>query len=161
MTAPGYLDDATLRTIFAECRQCGTCCRSYRKILLHPDEVDFIKKMGGHVGVSVSLNHLRDKPMEILIAEAQADGKVHMIHPDEKGCVFLQRRDGKYLCRISHHRPRACRGFRCTLADSSFFDLFATQAMPLLGKDQFGLPLIREGIGDTGLFAPKGRKNNS
>ena len=73
MTAPSHLDDAALRTIFAECRQCGTCCRSYRKIALQPDEVDFIKKMGGHVGVAVSLNRLRDTSMEALIAEAKIE----------------------------------------------------------------------------------------
>ena len=156
MTAPGTLDDATLRTIFAECRQCGTCCRSYQKIVLQPDEVAFIKKMGGHVGVAVSLNHLREKTMETLIEEARADGKIHMIHPDGQGCVFLQRRDGKHVCRIYHNRPRACRGFRCNFADSSFFDLFATKAMPLLGLDQFGLPLSRKSEGDEELAEPKG-----
>lgn len=156
MTAPSHLDDAALRTIFAECRQCGTCCRSYRKIALQPDEVDFIKKMGGHVGVAVSLNRLRDTSMEALIAEAKASGKVHMIHPDEKGCVFLQRRDGKYFCRIYHHRPKACQGFRCNFADSSFLDLFAAQAMPLLGQNQYGLPLSRCSGSESGSPGKKG-----
>ena len=150
MTSPVQLDNAALRTIFAECRQCGTCCRSYQKIVLQPNEADFIKKMGGHVGVAVSLNDLRDKPMTVLVEEAKACGKVYMIHPDGQGCVFLQRRDGKYSCRIYHHRPRACQGFRCNFADSSFLDLFATKAMPLLGLDQFGLPFSRSRSGATG-----------
>lgn len=141
MTKNIAVDSAALRTIFAECRQCGTCCKSYRKITLQPDEVDFIRKMGGHVGVNVSLAQLRDSSMEQVEAEAKATGKVFMIHPDDKGCVFLQKINGKHACRIYHHRPRACRGFRCNLADSSFLDLFGSDSIHLLGQDRFGLPL--------------------
>lgn len=137
-------DPSALRSIFSECRQCGTCCKSYRKITLQPDEVDFIRKMGGYVGVDVSLNGLRDRTMDELVEEAKATGKVFMIHPDDKGCLFLQKRDGKYHCRIYHHRPRACQGFRCNLADSSFLDLFGADAIHLLGQDRFGLPLVKE-----------------
>lgn len=137
------VDPAALRSIFSGCRQCGTCCKSYRKITLQPDEVDFIRKMGGHVGVNVSLNELRDRTMDELVEEAKARGKVFMIHPDDKGCLFLQKRNNKYCCRIYHHRPRACRGFRCNLADSSFLDLFGSNAMHLLGQDRFGLPLVK------------------
>ena len=144
MTKQIPVDPTALRSIFHECRQCGTCCKSYRKITLQPDEVDFIRKMGGHVGVNVSLNQLRNKSMDTLIDEAKATGKVFMIHPDEKGCLFLQKRNGKYVCRIYHHRPRACRGFRCNLADSSFLDLFAADAIHLLGQDRFGLPLAHK-----------------
>nr|WP_320010031.1 YkgJ family cysteine cluster protein [uncultured Desulfobulbus sp.] len=131
-------DEAALRTIFAPCRQCGTCCKSYRKIALQPDEVDFIKKMGGHVGVDISLSQLRKQSMESLEAEALAKGQLYMIHPDENGCVFLQKVNGKYCCKIYHHRPQTCRGFRCTLADTSFFDLFARDSIHLLGQDRFG-----------------------
>lgn len=138
------VDAAALRTIFFECRQCGTCCKSYRKITLQPDEVDFIRKMGGHVGVDVSLNGLRAKSMDALVEEARATGKVFMIHPDDKGCLFLQRKNGKYCCRIYHYRPRACQGFRCNLADSSFLDLFGAGAMHLLGQDRFGQPLMKK-----------------
>lgn len=137
-------DPAALRTIFAECRQCGTCCKSYRKITLQPDEVDFIRKMGGHVGVEVNLNQLRGASMDELVAAAKSTGKVFMIHPDDKGCLFLQKKNDKYYCRIYHHRPSACRGFRCNLADSSFLDLFGTDSIHLLGQDRFGLPLHRE-----------------
>lgn len=144
MTKNIAIDSASLRTIFAECRQCGTCCKSYRKITLQPEEVDFIRKMGGHVGVDVSLAQLRDKTMDELLADASETGKIFMIHPDDKGCVFLQKINGKYACKIYHHRPRTCRGFRCNLADSSFLDLFGTNSIHLLGQDRFGLPLKKK-----------------
>lgn len=134
-------DAAALRTIFSECRQCGTCCRSYRKIALQADEVHFIRSMGGHVGYAIALDALREKTMDQLTAEAEAAGRIFMIHPDDRGCVFLERRDGRYRCRIYHHRPRTCRGFRCTVADSSFLDLFGADSIHLLGQDRFGLPL--------------------
>jgi len=144
MTRDIPVDPAALRSILSECRQCGTCCKSYRKITLQPDEVDFIRKMGGHVGVNVSLNGLRDRSMDQLVEEARATGKVFMIHPDDKGCLFLQKRNEKYYCRIYHHRPRACQGFRCNLADSSFLDLFGADSIHLLGQDRFGLPLAKK-----------------
>jgi Fe-S-cluster containining protein len=134
-------DADALKTLFHECRQCGACCKKYRKITLYPDEVDFIRKMGGHVGVNASISQLRDKPLEKLIEEAKADGMVHMVHPDDKGCVFLQKRNGKYYCKIYHHRPRTCRGFRCNMADNSFLEVFGQNATALLGMDAFGLPL--------------------
>lgn len=144
MTKDIPVDPAALRSILSECRQCGTCCKSYRKITLQPDEVDFIRKMGGHVGVNVSLNGLRDRSMDQLVEEAKATGKVFMIHPDDKGCLFLQKRNEKFYCRIYHHRPRACQGFRCNLADSSFLDLFGADSIHLLGQDRFGLPLAKK-----------------
>ncbi|MDD2466062.1 MAG: YkgJ family cysteine cluster protein [Desulfobulbus sp.] len=147
MTCNVAPDEATLRTIFAECRQCGTCCKSYRKISLQPEEVDFIRKMGGHVGIDITLAQLREKTMQQLEQEALGRGKVYMIHPDEKGCVFLQKVNGKYQCKIYHHRPRTCRGFRCNLADSSFFELFGRDSIHLLGQDRFGIPLGQAGLG--------------
>jgi Fe-S-cluster containining protein len=144
MTKDIPVDPAALRSILSECRQCGTCCKSYRKVTLQPDEVDFIRKMGGHVGVNVSLNGLRDRSMDQLVEEAKASGKVFMIHPDDKGCLFLQKRNEKFFCRIYHHRPRACQGFRCNLADSSFLDLFGADSIHLLGQDRYGLPLMKK-----------------
>lgn len=141
MPTDNPLDPEALKTVFHECRQCGACCKTYRKIILHRDEVDFIRKMGGHVGVNASLSELRRRPLEEFIRESQSSGKVYMIHPDDKGCVFLQRRDGKYHCRIYHYRPRTCRGFKCNLADSSFLDIFGRNATALLGLDPFGLPV--------------------
>ncbi|OQX18838.1 MAG: hypothetical protein BWK76_06455 [Desulfobulbaceae bacterium A2] len=132
---------AEMLTLFEECRQCGSCCKAYRKVLLQPDEIDFIRKMGGHVGVDVRLDALRVRGLAEVEREAAAAGKVFMVHPDDRGCVFLQRRNDKYVCRIYHHRPRSCRGFRCTLADSSFHDIFAADAIHLLGMNRFGLPL--------------------
>jgi uncharacterized protein len=134
------LDSEALRTVFHECRQCGTCCKTYRKIILHPEEVDFIRKMGGHVGVNASLADLRRRPLEELIQEAKTSGKLYMIHPDDRGCVFLQKRNGKHYCKIYHYRPKTCRGFKCNLADSSFLDIFGRNATALLGLDAFGLP---------------------
>lgn len=139
------LDESVLRTIFCECRQCGTCCKSYRKIPLQPDEIEFIRKMGGHVGIDITLAQLREKSMRQLEDEAAGRGKVFMVHPDDKGCVFLQKVNGKYRCRIYHYRPRTCRGFRCTLADSSFHDLFGGDSIHLLGQDRYGLPLKPSG----------------
>ena len=135
------LDSEALKTVFHDCRQCGTCCKTYRKIILHPQEVDFIRKMGGHVGVNASLADLRRRPLEELIQEAKSSGKVYMIHPDDRGCVFLQRRNGKHYCKIYHYRPKTCRGFKCNLADSSFLDIFGRNATALLGLDAFGLPI--------------------
>lgn len=136
------LDSDTLNTIFHECRQCGTCCKEYRKILLHPEEVEFITKMGGHVGVDVSMREIREKGLQQAMAEARANGKVYMIHPDDKGCIFLQNVNGKYRCKIYNYRPRTCRGFRCNLADDSFLDLFGgNSAIHLLGQNSFGLPI--------------------
>lgn len=136
------LDEAALNTIFTECRQCGTCCKEYRKINLYPDEVDFIKKMGGHVGANLSMAEIREKGLDVAVEEAKKDGKVYMIHPDDKGCVFLSCKNGKYCCSIYNYRPRTCQGFRCNLADDSFLQLFSGEgAMHLLGTDSYGLPL--------------------
>ena len=136
-------DPDALKTLFHECRQCGACCKKYRKIALYPDEVDFIRKMGGHVGVNASLAELREVPLDQLMEKAKSEGMVHMIHPDDKGCVFLQKRNGKYYCKIYHHRPRTCRGFRCNMADSSFLEVFGQNATALLGMDAYGLPMKR------------------
>ncbi|EKD34927.1 MAG: hypothetical protein ACD_75C02122G0001 [uncultured bacterium] len=141
----GKVDEHALRTIFDDCRQCGTCCRKYRKIVLQPDEVEFIARMGGHVGVGVSMAAIREKGLAAATLAAQDGGKVYMIHPDDKGCVFLQHRDAKYRCKIYHYRPKTCRGFRCNLADDSFLHLFGGEsAMHLLGTDSYGLPLKTE-----------------
>jgi Fe-S-cluster containining protein len=142
-TNPSPLNTDALRTLFHECRQCGSCCRKYPKIRLQADEVDFIRKMGGHVGVSASLAQLRGKPLELLIEEGKTSGRVYMVHPDDKGCLFLQKRNGKYTCKIYNYRPRTCRGFRCNMADSSFMEVFGQDATVLLGMDSFGLPLKR------------------
>lgn len=141
MTRTMVAEQAELKSILDECRQCGTCCRSYRRITLQADEVDFIRKMGGHVGVDVNLNELRDKSMAALVEERKALGKVFMIHPDDQGCVFLEKRNQKSYCKIYHYRPKACQGFVCNLADTSFMDLFGGNAIHLLGQNTFGLPL--------------------
>jgi uncharacterized protein len=136
------IDEDALKTIFHECRQCGTCCKGYRKIVIHPDEAEFIKKMGGYVGVNVSMKDIREKGLEVAVDRAKNGDKLYMIHPDDKGCVFLEHRNGKYRCKIYHYRPRTCRGFRCNLVDDSFLHLFAGEsAMHLLGQDRYGLPL--------------------
>lgn len=139
------LSTTTLNTIFHECRQCGTCCKKYNKILLQPDEVEYIEKMGGHVGVNVSLAAIREEGAENAIRKAKEDGKVYMIHPDEGGCVFLEKRNDKYYCKLYHYRPQTCRGYRCNLADNSMMSLFSSDAIYLLGKDKFGLPMENKG----------------
>jgi len=136
---------STLNTILEDCRQCGICCKNYRKILLHPDETGFITRMGGHVGVDVSLDAIREKGIDAATREAQERGRGFMIHPDDKGCIFLEKRNDKYVCKIYHYRPRTCRGFRCNLADNSFFSLFGDSAIHLLGQTTFGLPLSGSG----------------
>ncbi|BBO81978.1 hypothetical protein DSCO28_25440 [Desulfosarcina ovata subsp. sediminis] len=141
MEKSSSVDASALKTLFQDCRQCGSCCKNYRKIVLQPDEVDFIRKMGGHVGVDASLSELRQRSLQELIETAKAEGKVYMIHPDDKGCIFLEKRNDKYYCRIYHHRPRTCRGFRCNMADSTFLDIFGRDATALLGIDAYGLPL--------------------
>lgn len=136
------VDEDELKTIFHDCRQCGTCCKKYRKIQLHPDEVKFIEKMGGHVGVNVSMAAIREKGLTRAMEEVRREGKVYMIHPDEKGCIFLVKKNGKYCCEIYNWRPRTCRGFRCNLADDSFLNLFGgDDAVHLLGQDRYGLPI--------------------
>ncbi len=143
MTLDPRFDASALKTLFHECRQCGACCKRYKKILLQPHEVDFIRKMGGHVGVEASLSQLREQSLAAVMEAAKAGGKIYMIHPDDKGCVFLQKRDGRYTCRIYHYRPRVCRGFRCNMADNSFLEVFGQDATMLLGMDSFGLPVKR------------------
>jgi Fe-S-cluster containining protein len=134
-----------LRTIFDDCRQCGTCCKKYRKILLQPGEAEFIEKMGGYVGVDVTMQEIREKGMAAAIAEAKSCGKTYMIHPDDKGCVFLLHKNDKYYCKIYSYRPQTCKGFRCNLADDSFLNLFGGDtAIHLLGQNSFGLPLENE-----------------
>ena len=135
------VNEQTLNTLFQECRQCGTCCKTYKKILLQGDEPAFIKKMGGHVGVDTTLKELRETPLEQLIEEKKKEKKVYMIHPDDGGCIFLECRNGKYRCKIYNYRPLSCRGFRCNLADDSLLSLFTDDAIHLLGQDRFGLPL--------------------
>ncbi len=135
------LDQSALNTILQECRHCGACCRRYRKIVLQPEEVDFITKMGGYVGTSLSLRDLRGQSIEEAAARARESGRVYMVHPDSRGCVFLEKRNRKHHCRIYHHRPKSCRGFRCNFADNTFREIFGEDAVYLLGKDRFGFPL--------------------
>jgi Fe-S-cluster containining protein len=137
------VDADALKTVFQECRQCGACCKTYRKIVLYPDEVDFIRKMGGHVGMDVSLAELRKKPLKELVEKNKTGHPIYMIHPDDKGCIFLQKRNAKHYCRIYHHRPRTCRGFKCNMADSTFLTIFGRDASLLLGLNAYGLPLKR------------------
>lgn len=134
----------TLNTIFTPCRQCGTCCKQYRKITLEEKEVDFITKMGGHVGVDISLREIRELGVEKAQEKARERGKVFMIHPDDKGCVFLQRRNDKWYCKIYHYRPKACQGFRCNMADNSMMALTNNDAILLLGQNSFGMSLQDE-----------------
>jgi Fe-S-cluster containining protein len=135
------LNTSAMNSIFTDCRQCGACCKRYRKIPLAADEVEFIKRMGGHVGVDVTLSELRERPLSEVVQEAKKAGKVYMIHPDNKGCIFLEKRDKKYYCKIYHYRPRVCRGFRCNLVDDSFLNILGDDAINLLGQNSFGLPL--------------------
>lgn len=64
-----------------------------------------------------------------------------MIHPDDKGCIFLEKSNDKYCCKIYHYRPEACRGFRCNMADESVNNLFMQDSIYLLGQDRFGREL--------------------
>ena len=141
MIKKGTADSDQLKTIFHECHQCGTCCKKYRKITLLPHEVEQIKKLGGHVGYDLSISEIREKGLANAQKDAETKGKIFMIHPDDKGCIFLQKRNNKYYCKIYHHRPRTCQGFKCNMADNSFFDLFGSDSMHLLGKNAYGLPL--------------------
>jgi Fe-S-cluster containining protein len=136
---------ARLNTLFDACRQCGTCCKHYRKVLLEPDEIDRLRELGAEIGVMVGLNELREKTMAELISEAKGKKAVYMIHPDGDGCVFLQKvAGGGYSCNIYHERPRACRGFNCSFADRSMEQLFLADAIFLLGEDKFGRRLERD-----------------
>lgn len=91
--------------------------------------------------MNVSLNDLREHTMEELLDNARKEGKIYMIHPDDKGCVFLQKRNDKYSCKIYHYRPKTCRGFRCNLADASLLNMLSDDAILLLGQNQYGLSL--------------------
>ena len=135
------LTSEKLNTLFEECRQCGTCCKTYRKVLLEPDEIDRLRSLGAEIGVMVSLNDLRDKSMDQLVDEAKGKKAVYMIHPDGNGCMFLHKVNGKYQCKIYHYRPRACRGFKCSLADHSMEQLLLSDPILLLGEDRFGRKL--------------------
>lgn len=135
---------STLNTLFSDCRQCGSCCKKYRKITLNVDEIDFIKRMGGHVGINISMKEIREKGLENARKEAAENGKVFMIHPDDKGCIFLERRNDLHSCKIYHYRPQACRGYRCNLADDSMLTMISGDAHLLLGQNSFGLPLEKQ-----------------
>jgi Fe-S-cluster containining protein len=131
---------AELRTIFAECRQCGSCCKRYSRVLLAPDEVAFIKKMGGHVGTVRSIPELiaerRGRRSEPATPEP-----IYMLHPDERGCVFLRRiGEGRHRCAIYNYRPHVCRRFKCNLADSSMMQVLG-DPICLLGLDSCGRKL--------------------
>ncbi len=143
MTAP-LLSETSLNTIFDDCRQCGTCCKKYRKILLQPDEVDFIRKMGGHVGVDLELRIIREKGIEQATLDARKNGKVFMIHPDDKGCIFLEKRNDKYFCKLYNYRPKTCRVFKCNFADYTSLSLISGDAIHLLGQNSYGLPLNKD-----------------
>ncbi len=136
--------ETELNTIFSPCRQCGTCCKQYRKITLEQSEVDFITKMGGYVGVDLSLKDIREMGIDNARKGAHKRGKIFMIHPDDKGCVFLQKRNDKWFCKIYHYRPNACQGFRCNMADTSIMALTSNDAILLLGQDPYGLPLTKK-----------------
>ena len=123
-----------LDTIFLECRGCGQCCKGYRKILLMDDEVDFIKKMGGYVGVMIRMNDLREKKMDELVEEAKQKEDLYMIHPDENGCVFLEKVNTKYRCKIYNYRPKTCRNFKCSLAANPLMNIILKDPMCLLSK---------------------------
>ena len=144
MTATS-LSQSHLNTIFAACRQCGTCCKKYRKILLQPNEVEFIEKMGGHVGVDLTMKEIRTKGLKRATEEAKKAGKIYMIHPDDKGCKFIEKRNGKYFCKIYNFRPNTCKGFKCNFADMSAFNLMAGDSIHLLGQNSFGLPINKKG----------------
>ena len=96
------LTTQNLNTLFNECRQCGVCCKSYRKVLLEPDEIDRLRALGAEIGVLVGLNELREKSMEQLVEEARGKHAVYMVHPDGNGCIFLQKVNGRSRCKIYH-----------------------------------------------------------
>lgn len=130
-----------LDTILQECRQCGTCCKTYKKVLLEPDEVERMKKLGAHVGIMIRLNDLRNKNINELAERENNKEKIYMVHPDDKGCIFLEKRNDKYYCKIYHYRPEACKGFKCNMADDTVNSLFMQDSIYLLGKDRFGREL--------------------
>ncbi len=132
-----------LKTILQDCRPCGTCCKQYTKVVLQDSEVAFINKMGGHVGVSATLQQLRKKPLTELLEDNRTLGKSYMIHPDDQG-LFLERRNGLDLGKIYNYRPLSCRGFRCKMAANTFLDLFANDVTCLLGLDSSCLALAKE-----------------
>ncbi len=121
-----------LDTIFYECRQCGLCCKTYKKILLMPDEIDYMKKMGAHVGIMVKMNDLQENTMDQLVKEAREKDDVFMIHPDDKGCLFLSKKNAEYKCDIYHYRPKTCRQFKCSLAENSLMHLIFKDPLCLL-----------------------------
>lgn len=135
------VDESTLDTIFHECRQCGVCCKTYEKVLLEPDEVERMKKLGANVGYMIHLDDLQQNKIDELLKKEKEKHKIYMIHPTDKGCIFLERRNDKYYCKIYNYRPKACQGFKCNLADESVQTLFFEDNMLLLGKDRFGFPL--------------------
>lgn len=132
------MDKNKLDTIFQECRQCGTCCKTYKKVLLRPDEVERMKKLGANVGIMIKLNDLRTKNLKDLAEDEKNKHKIYMIHPDGKGCIFLEKRNDKYYCKIYHYRPESCKGFKCNMADESVNGLFMQDSIYLLGFNRFG-----------------------
>lgn len=111
---------------------------------MEKNEVEFITRMGGHVGIDLSIKEIREKGLKKAREDAALSGKVFMIHPDNKGCIFLQRKNDKYFCKIYHYRPESCRGYRCNMADNSMLTMISSDAHLLLGQNSFGLPLESE-----------------
>jgi uncharacterized protein len=135
------LDESLMKSIFHDCRQCGTCCKAFSKIKIYPEEVDFIKKMGGHVGIQVNISELIQKNINDLINEPEYKDKLYMVHPDSKGCIFLEQRNNNYYCKIYHYRPKTCQGFKCNLVDEHSRNLLFQDAIYLLGEDKYGFKL--------------------
>ncbi len=91
--------------------------------------------MGGHVGIDISLKEIREKGLDKARKDAAVSGRVFMIHPDNRGCIFLERRNEKHYCKIYHYRPQACTGYRCNLADNSMLSMISDDALLLLNHD--------------------------
>jgi len=75
-----------------KCLQCGKCCT----LTVEPDEEDIKKiEMLGHR----RMNFLRDGNLRKL----------------NGACIFLEKRNGVYFCKIHEMKPRVCRKYPFTV----------------------------------------------
>mmetsp|Transcript_1137 Transcript_1137/g.1461 ORF Transcript_1137/g.1461 Transcript_1137/m.1461 type:complete len:386 (-) Transcript_1137:22-1179(-) len=86
-----------------ECTECGKCCKVKGDVILNENEA---------VSVSQSLGIDIETFRDVYTTETSAENWVRLKSSEdgEKGCVFLDKSDGK-TCLIYEHRPTQCRTY--------------------------------------------------
>ena len=81
------------------CINCGTCCRDFAYIQLSQSEIEEIESFTGLAA-------------EEFTNSGERDGEKRFMKFRENGdCVFLDKKDGSYICRAYEARCNLCRGY--------------------------------------------------